>query len=218
MNIKNKKILIILIMAILTAMALPSRVNAGLQANKGGTSLVNTTAGSFFEGIRRMEMQNGTLGKSAVLDDKYLDTTNNGIDCHMELNTEYGTAVILAYSVYGNKPTKENDTTTGNASGIKEIVGTNTEYVAVGGTSSYTISKILNADSRYKNKATETKGDAAGILGFSWNGYAGYTFPTIVRGGVNGALYISNSNGYASLNVTSRAVVVCGERILMEEN
>ena len=67
MNIKSKKILIIMIAVMLSLIAMPNRVHAGLQANKGGTSLVNVTANEFFVSIRRMESQYGTLGKKCYI-------------------------------------------------------------------------------------------------------------------------------------------------------
>ena len=100
MNIKKQKIIMVII-AILSIIVMPNMSQAGLQANKGGTRLTNITSNNFFIAIRKMETQYGTLGKNAILDTTtYLDSTKNGIDSHMILNTEYGTIAILAKSKY----------------------------------------------------------------------------------------------------------------------
>ena len=212
MNIKNKKILIIMITAILSIMAMPNRAHAGLQANKGGTSLDYVTANTFFKEIRKMETEYGTLGKKAILDTTtYLDSTANGIDCHMALNTEFGTAGILAYSEYGYVPTNSKDTTTGNASGIYQLGYGKYEYVAgiYSSTNSYT-NIIEKADGRYYNKyasSTSIPGDGVEELGFSAS-YPSSSYPIITRSG-NGVLDSNYSSGSGSYN-GSRAVVVCG--------
>ena len=213
MNIKSKKILIIMIAAILSIIAMPNRAHAGLQANKGGTSLVNTTANNFFIAIRKMETQYGTLGKNAILDTTtYLDSTANGIDCHMALNTEFGTAGILACSEYGYVPISSKDTTTGNASGIYQLGYGNYEYVAGIYSSTNNATNIIeNADSRYYNKydsKTSIPGDGMEILGFrsSYPTYSGR--PIIRRGSSTGG--IDPANGNSSSYDGSRAVVVCG--------
>lgn len=213
MNIKSKKILIIMIAAILSIITMPNRAHAGLQANKGGKSLVNVTANGFFVSMRRMESQYGTLGKSAVFDQTtYVDSTGNGIDSHMALNTEFGTAGILAYSEYGYVPTKSKDTTTGNASGIYQLGYSNCEFVAgiYSSTNSYT-NIIGKADGRYYNKYASSRsipGDGMGKLGFRAS-YASSSTPIITRSGV-GVLYSSNDGGYSYSSSGSRVVVVCG--------
>lgn len=225
MNIKSKKILIIMIAAILLIIAMPNRSHAGLQANKGGKSLVNTTANNFFIVIRKMETQYGTLGKNAILDTTtYIDSTENGIDCHMALNTEFGTAGILAYSEYGYVPTSSNDTTTGNASGIYQLGYNNAEYIAgIYSKNSEDINVIGNSDDRYFNiysSGTSITGDGMEILGFSANYPRSSGSPTFIRS-LRGALY-SRSYNYSSSNdraygtgtgqwdISSRAVIVCG--------
>ena len=215
MNIKSKKILIIMIAAMLSIIAMPNRAHAGLQANKGGTSLVNVTANGFFVSMRRMESQYGTLGKSAVFDQTtYVDSTGNGIDSHMALNTEFGTAGILAYSEYGTIPTKSNDTTTGNASGIYQLGYENAENVAGIYSSTNSDTNIIGkADARYYNKYasnTSIPGDGMGKLGFSASYPSSNTYPIIERSG-SGVFYSSNRAGSGNSNKGSRAVVVCGE-------
>ena len=217
MNIKSKKILIVMIAAILSIIAIPNGAHAGLQANKGGTSLVKTTANNFFIAIRKMETQYGTLGKNAILDTMtYLDSTENGIDCHMALNTEFGTVGILAYSEYGMLPTQSNDTTTGNSSGIYQLGYGEKEYVAgiFTSTNNYT-NAIGEADNRYFNEYSSNNpinGDGMGIFGFAAK-YPSIDNPILRRGG--GILYVNNDNNgtygiYASSLASSRAVIVCG--------
>lgn len=80
---KYKNKLIIVILLILTIIMITPNSYAGLQANKGGKSLNNTTASAFYGLIQGMESSTGTLAVSP-------DGTNgNGIDCHMILNTEW---------------------------------------------------------------------------------------------------------------------------------
>ena len=213
MNIKSKKILIIMIAAMLSIIAMPNRAHAGLQANKGGTSLVNVTANGFFVSMRRMESQYGTLGKSAVFDQTtYVDSTGNGIDSHMALNTEFGTAGILAYSEYGTIPTNSNDTTTRNASGIYQLGYSNYEYVAgIYSTTDSDTNIIGKADARYYNKYasnTSIPGDGMGKLGFSAS-YPFSSYPIIIRS-YNGALSSPYYGASSSSKRGSRAVVVCG--------
>lgn len=213
MNKKLKNKLILIAIAIICIIAMPNKSNAGLQANKGGTSLVSTTANDFFKTIRRMETQYGTLGKDAQLNDKYVDTTENGIDCHMALNTEWGAAGILAYSMYGTIPTSSNDTTTGNASGIYQMGYSKYEYVAgiYSTTNSYT-NIIESADSRYYNKyessGTTIAGDGLGKFGYSIDTLSA-SYPIFERSS-SGVLYSYSISGSSDSNYGSRAVVVCG--------
>ena len=213
MNIKVKNVLIISIIAIIAIIVMPNKANAGLQANKGGTSLVNAQANDFFKAIRRMETPYGTLGKNAQINDKYVDTTGNGIDCHMALNTEVGTAGILSYSRYGAVPTSANDSTTGNESGIMQLGYGKYEFVAgISSTpNSSFMNVILNADARYYNKyerSTSKAGDGMGKFGKASN-YPYSAFPIIVRSN-SGVLGSSASSGNFSSDLASRAVVVCG--------
>ena len=219
--------MVIIIMIIMLIMIIPCKVNAGLQANKGGKSLVIVSADNFFIGIRNMENQYGTLGKNANLDSTtFLDSTKNGIDCHMALNTEFGTAGILAYSEFGSVPqNSNNDTTTGNASGIYQLSYGNYEYITgiYSSTGDY-LKVISNSDSRYYNRYPSEKsipGDGMGKLGASASYPRSSGSPTFVRSG-SGCLYSKSYNystymdqwygtGAGSHDISSRAVVVCGE-------
>ena len=220
MNRRYRNLMIILVMIAMLVVAVPSKVNAGLQANKGGSSLYTATANNFFVWIRGMEEQYGTLGKNANIDTTtYLDSTGNGIDCHMVLNTEFGTAGILPCSEYGLKPNQyTKGTTTGNASGIYNFAYKTWEYVAgiYSSTNDYT-NKIGNADSRYYNKYASNvsiPGDGIGKLGFSSRYPSSNSYPIIIRS-FEGILSTSTcfggqTSGYDYNYRTTRAVVVCG--------
>ena len=225
MNIKSKKIMSMMIIAVLVIIGAPHLSQAGLQANKGGTSLVDVTANVFFQEIRKMETQYGTLGKNAILDTvTYLDSTKNGIDSHMQLNTEFGTVGILAYSQYGEKMASSyKDTTTGNASGVYQIGFGKSEFVAGIYTSTNVYTNVIgNSDARYYNKYisdTPIAGDGIGLFGFTAYYPSSSDRPIFTRscdsaygsGGKDlGAFRIGSSEGNKVSYVTSRAVVVCG--------
>ena len=161
-----------------------------------------------------MESQYGTLGKSAVFDQTtYVDSTGNGIDSHMALNTEFGTAGILAYSEYGTIPTNSKDKTTGNASGIYQLGYSNCEYVAGIYSSTNSNTEIIGkADARYYNKYASSisiPGDGMGKLGNTANYPYSSSSPIIIRGG-SGVFFSNYFNGISYSEVGSRAVVVCG--------
>lgn len=225
MNIKSKKIMSMMIIAVLVIIGAPHLSQAGLQANKGGTSLVDVTANVFFQEIRKMETQYGTLGKNAILDTvTYLDSTKNGIDSHMILNTEYGTIAILTKSKYGQDSSSSNDTTTGNESGVFRLGGYGSVYENVAGiytsTNEYT-NIIGSADARYYNKydsEISKPGDAMGIF-TRWKHYPSSSRPILRRGtwfdmcnsevDEGKGRFYSDSYRY----VGTRAVVVCGTGI-----
>lgn len=222
MNIKSKKLLVVFAVVLIATVIAPIRSNAGLQANKGGTSLVNTTASQFFDGMRKMETQYGTLGKNAVLDDKYLDTTNNGIDVHMALNTEWGTVALLTDSAFGVgngiSGTSNSSTSTGNESGVYDLAYRNQEYVStIYKGSLYNEEKIVQADSRYSNDYRDISlrlGDALECR--TWLGAgncqrSSNAAPVLKRG--DSGLFSYYTSGGADYNRSSRAVVVCGENL-----
>ncbi len=225
MNIKSKKLLVVFAVVLITTVIAPIRSNAGLQANKGGKSLTNTNASQFFDGMRKMEIQYGTLGKNAVLNDKYLDTTNNGIDVHMALNTEWGTVALLMDSGFGigkSVFTILDKSSTGNESGIYGLANETTEYVA-GLNKQIPVSNqtqnIWNADSRYYNMYASDKeikiGDAfeCNEWGASCSGGSGMYGRNYYSSGYSYVFgrYKCQGNGY--YDFTSRAVVVCGENL-----
>lgn len=221
--IKNKKILIMVSLIIAFMLLIPNKSKAGLQANKGGTSLVNVSADSFFEGIRKMETQYGTLGKNANLDSKYLDTTKNGIDAHMALNTEWGTVALLTDSVFGVgtsiSGTSNDKTSTGNASGVCNLANGKMEVVAstYNATSNTYNKKMRSADGRYLNfylSQTSKPGDALQCtrwLSANSSGWNNATYPSFIRG-IYG-LFGFNRVEYNWEDISSRAVVVCGTEL-----
>lgn len=133
MNIKGKKLLIVFLMVAMAVVIAPNKSNAGLQANKGGTSLVGPSISMFFSGSRRMESQYGTLGLNTNLSNNLIDIQGNGIDSHMILNTEWGTVAMLADSSFGigkEISGKSDKTSTGNESGIYQLANGKFEYTA----------------------------------------------------------------------------------------
>ena len=109
-----KKITILIFLAIAIVAFLPTISCASLQSRPETASLVSTTASQFFLLSRQMETSAGPMGLSAtieVVSNKVQETsTSNNIDVHMIKNTEYGTAAMLAASVYGNCPTGSSPT------------------------------------------------------------------------------------------------------------
>ena len=214
--------LIITMLILLAIILVPNTANAALQANKGGTSLVNTYASNFFKGIRQMETANGTLGVTSSIDTEtsYLDSSKNGIDCHMAKNTEWGTAAMLAASVYGTAPSgQSNASTTGNETGIYQMADGKWEYVAgiySKDSYSYDVGIIKAADERYRNlytSETSIAGDAT-LQTKNWYSASNASFvtsasPVFLRS--YSALFgYDRSYGSGYSNYTSRAVVVCG--------
>ena len=171
---KSKKIMMILLILI-TILGFSTISNAALESKAGQTSWSSTSNGQFTN-IRAMEKIGETLGQNANIDGTtYLDSSNNGIDVHMALATEWGSVSILAVSDYGAYNTKgvvnDKDTkvaaTTGNITGVFQMADERAEYVSgvlKDGNQNY-ISKICSADSRYRNEYTTTpseyhRGDA----------------------------------------------------------
>lgn len=221
MKIKNvKKYLVIILISMILFIINPTFSQAALQANKGGKSL-STNANNFFKGMREMETYGGTLGKSANLDTTtYLDSSKNGIDVHMILNTEWGTAAMLAASRYGSAPSGRSDaSTTGNESGLYQMANSTCEFAA--GILDYSndyISTIKSADPRYYNLYTTTSqihGDGMREC-MQWLGATTYwnvekSEPIYARGFVSLFGYISDPGyGQNSKKPSSRAAVVCG--------
>ena len=213
----------IIIITIFLSIWMTGTVNAaGYQANKNTKSKVSTTANDFFEGIRNMEAAGGTLGTEAVIDingGQYTDSSENGIDCHMALNTEWGTVAMLAASAYGVAPNgKSDDSTTGNASGVYQMADGTSEFVAgIFKTGNSNISKIFNADAIYRNlyKEKVSKSGDATLETQKWKGASYANFleddvnPVFLRD--NGGLFgFSATFGGTHVMIGSRAVVVCG--------
>lgn len=129
----KKRTLIIFLLVLTFAIALPSKVNANLQSRPNATSLKNKSASDFFLLSRQMETSSGPMGLNAsieVQNDKVVETTEpNNIDVHMIKNTEYGTALLLSASAYGECTKDSNKSTTSttrkflwnNANGTGEV-------------------------------------------------------------------------------------------------
>ena len=212
------KILVIMALAV---MAMPLTSNAGFQANKGGTSYKTggtIYANHLFEGIRNMEKAGGTLGLNAQLGETtYLDTTNNGLDCHMAKNTEWGTAAMLATSIYGEVPADASKSISGNDSGIFEMINGYELVAGIGTESTSYMTTIKSADKRYYDlyeSSVSKPGDATTETA-NWKSSSGTTFPSssypmFVRN-YSGLFGFGNHDGGGSGHYASaRAVVVCG--------
>lgn len=125
-----------------------------------------------------MEMPGGTLGLNGTVDSKtLLDSTSNGIDVHMSKSTEWGTAMILSASAYGqpSQVVDQTTSTTGNASGVINMSNMTNEFVASfidgGGSKSFT-ERLVSADSRYVNHYSDNTvliGDGSDVGGWYGN-------------------------------------------------
>lgn len=233
----RKKIIQTIFIMMILSIIIPIKVNAGFQANKGGTSHKTSTrigiyAIHLFTGIRQMESQGGTLGLSATLaETTYLEEgSGNGIDCHMVKNTEWGTAAMLSASQFGNAPIGESDdSTTGNSSGIYQMANKDGYELATGiyNASNNYMGAIKMADSRYYNLYM-TNTTSASIAGdattetFGWKGGNGDSLPNgnypIICRNYRGIFGVYATNGSDQSNygsnafaASTRAVVVCGE-------
>lgn len=193
----------------------------------GTSNLRNKTVSYFFELIRAMETSTGTLGKSSNINtDTYVDNSGNGIDCHLEKNTEYGTITLLAASEYGNATSTDSASTGLGSTGVFQMNnGPIYEYVA----NTYSSEKdgtpttndyngaLTRADSRYVNKYYGSKHSITGDGLIETDGAGGHTTfvssdgPVFCRGygglfGYNGV----NGSYYSYSGFSARAVVVCG--------
>ena len=232
------KKLMLSISIVLIIILLSGKVHAiGGQASGTTDTLYERTVSYFFELIRAMETPTGTLGVPSSINttnylDSYTDTkgNTNGIDCHLEKNTEYGTITLLAASQFGN-PTSTDTASTGlGATGVFQMSNGKYEYVAntwssaengTPTTNNYNRA-LTNADSRYVNKYYGTKDDFTtrgyvikgdGLIQTDgWGGsssFVGSSDPVFARGPY-GFFGYDNFGGYASSYGGARAVVVCG--------
>ena len=225
-KLKNKVIAILLISAIITLFN-ANISNAVVESRPDSASLVSKTASEFFALIRQMETSGGPMGLNATVDEQGNETSSsNNIDVHMIKNTEYGTAGMLAASVYGSKSSRgySNGTTTGNATGIYQMGtgsdGDKKEYMAaiLGTASNSYITNIKNAPQKYWDNYTELKvsktGD--GTLEIPWGTTNWVTSSSTVfyRGNdyyyYYGVFHTDSYGGVRSSNYSSRAVVVSG--------
>ena len=214
---KQLKLYFMTALFLLITLICTTKVEASLQAKPGVTSLVNQTANQFFEKIRLMEAKGGTLGLDANIDSTtYLDSSNNGVDVHMAKNTEWGTAAMLAASIYGEAPIGKSDaTTTGNSTGIYQMADGTYEYVAgIYNTSDSDMNKIKGADERYRNlyvSTTSITGDATteteGWRLASKSGFVVYSLPIFLRS-FNGLFSYDDYHPNSDSERSSRACFV----------
>lgn len=224
----RKKLIITIIIA--TILLLQSKVFAtGGQASGTNDLAKNRTVSYFFELIRSMETSTGTLGKASNINTtNYVDSSGNGIDCHLEKNTEYGTITILAASDFGSKE----NCTAANNTGVIISNGNQWEVVANTLQESPTSDKIsnsynralINADSRYVDEYKNTTkysipGDGI-IETDGWGGNKNFIDSTrpVFKRRVNGFFGYANDTGSAYFNNQGgssfcRAVVVCAPGI-----
>lgn len=150
MKIRNKFCLGLITIFILCIILQPNKVNAAIQSN-GGTATTKTIDKWLLQ-IRQMQELGGTLGRTDTINKTDLSSEATDLDIHMEKNTEYGAMAILSASAYGN-PNKINDgdTTTGNETGV--VIKSGYELVSAGKLES--VSRYVNAKSRYKNEYTK---------------------------------------------------------------
>ena len=215
-----RKIKLSIFIILIMMLALPTMVQAGFQS-KEDAKLLSRLPDMFFEGCRNMEADGGVLGLSEnIQKTTYLGTTNNGIDAHMALNTEWGTIALLTDSAYGIGKdiagTNSTKTSTGNKTGIYNLVDDILEFTATTypNTKSEYNEKIRNSNGRYFNNydvVTRT-GDALECvkwLSTTETSKVGVGYPVYVRGkkGLFGYDYFYGNWSYS---YTSRAVVVCG--------
>ena len=210
------KKLFLSIIVVLAILFMHKNVYAILECNKN--------VSYFFELIRAMETPTGTLGKSSNINTStYVDSSGNGIDCHLEKNTEYGTITLLAASEYGNATSTDSASTGLGSTGVFQMNNGNYEYVANtysstegGDPTTYSYNGALTrADSRYVNKYFGSKHSITGdglIDTDDWGGdtsFVSSSYPVFCRGGSGLFGYIDlDGDGY-SIN-SARAVVVCG--------
>ena len=176
---------------IITSMAFGAMVLNGTTSSKAvlqsnGNTGATYNLSDWMVNVRKMEQLGGAMGLSETLNSNLTSSSSsNGIDVHMQKNTEYGALAILSASSYGN-PNKVNDgeTTTGNATGV--VMKLNKEWVAAG--TAYEATNYANADSRYKNLYNENyvklNGDAITET-YGWQGSNIYSWLSLEKGSVS---------------------------------
>ena len=229
MRIKKVAIVIISIF-VLTLIYGTTLSKAALQAN--GNTATTQTIDNWVLNIRNMEATGGTLGLSETINGTTLlsATASNNLDIHMEKNTEYGAVAILSASSYGNQSKiEDNQTTTGNKSGIYMRIGEGVaDIVSAGQVTCAT--RYVGMNARYKDNyttsyvakagdaITETAGWGSGAQTWLNN----YYVSSVLRRGFSGSVFgYYGYNDYGGNNANygvaypSRACVVVGERTLI---
>lgn len=177
----------------------------------GTSSLYEPHVSYFFELIRAMETSTGTLGKSSNINSEttYVDSSGNGIDCHLEKNTEYGTITLLAASEYGNATSTDNASTGLGSTGVFQMCNGQCEYVA----NTYSSEKdgtpttnnyngaLTRADSRYVNKYYGSKHSITGDGLIETDGAGGSTsfvssYSPVIFRGYSGLFGYSSFEGF----------------------
>ena len=175
-----------------------------------------------------MEATGGTLGLSESINGTTLlsTTDSNNLDIHMEKNTEYGAVAILSASAYGNQAKiEDNQTTTGNKSGIYMRIGRSVADVVAAGQVP-AAGRYAGMNARYKDNYTTyyvaKAGDAITETG-GWGSGAqtwlnNENIYSILRRGYSGSVfgyYGHGLNGHGDADYgsayPSRACVVVGE-------
>lgn len=224
---KNKKTLTILL-AISLLILLSPIAKANYQMTPKG-SKAKARLYDIIPLVRIMEADGQVMGLSEELDSTTLKPTTpeNGIDVHLQKNTEYGACLLLSASPkYGKQGAGKDSyihtststgiaTTTGNQYGVYEM-GADYEWTAGGGDnwSAYGVDpkKVYGNYYNIYTSQIPKNGDAT-IETAKWKDsrYAGFaTGPNVFGRGYSGAFSysnFSNSNGIAG-----RAVAVCGLR------
>lgn len=167
-----KKLLVVIIIFISIIFMNNMQTYAVLQAD--GTEGSQYNLNYWMINTRKMESSQGSMGLTEdSIGSNLLSAESNGIDIHMQKNSEYAAVAILSTSNYGKYNKVENEqTTTGNSSGVKIIL--NQEWVAAGGASS--CANFNNSAARYKNKyyySYEAKKSDAISETYGWYGGTG---------------------------------------------
>ena len=233
---KNKKLIITLLMVTSILILLMPKSNAVLNSN--GSTPLATRPAYWITPIRQLETLGGGMGLTETLNsDLSSSSGSNNIDIHMEKNTEYGALAILTVSSYGNPNTvTAYGTSTGNETGV--VYGAlkregysggynNGEAVASASYDSndstrafmtvnqkyvnmyYRISSYDDYPFKIGDAMQETKG---------WQNSKKYTVSTgfsdmFMRGEGSIFSYDTNSWDHHQVFGTARAAVVCGEGI-----
>lgn len=223
----NKKSIVFLLILLLIILIPKTSQAAGLSSIPGGETKTDTVS-NLFKQIRDMETSAGTLGKSSNIDQTtFVDSSGNGIDCHMSKNTEGGAVSLLARSKYGGLGTygpSTDTSTTNNNTGVFGIVQGTPEFSAGiynNNSTSYN-TNLVSADSRYKNVYDENNNAYPGDTRIEtdnwghhqWNYTISSSWPVSVwyRSGMIFQYLESKGDGARySGSATSRAVVVCGQ-------
>jgi len=236
----KKKVILTIVLVMLMPIIFTTKVNANLQSRPGAAPLYSRTVSDFFIMARNMEQPNESFGLSATIDQANGNETSpsNGIDVHMMKNTEYGTAVMLGASSYGDIPVVAQQINTNSITGNKTGMYMNASdkytytasYLNAGTTAN--VSKMIIASQRYWNKYTVANASTGYKSGdgtyetdkwknASYNAWVTTTYPVFMRGRLGIFSFLNShmsagssvAHGNASNYSGTRAVVVCAPGI-----